>query len=134
MGGIAPNPATISVLKFAGYSAFGWLVRRRAWRPGNSLGFALVRLLAGWLVGLTFFFVIVGPLDGRDWSDQQVYLLFLVPRLGLWAALLHLWFRPRGGTPALLFWSLLGLALSTAIDLLVFRFAASVRWFGIGIC
>jgi hypothetical protein len=134
MGGIVPNPVTISGLKLVSYGGLGWILRQKALRPGNPLGFAFIRLVAGWLVGLAFFFTIARPVEGAGGSDKEIYLLFLVPRFGIWLALVHFWFRPKGGMTALVLWCLLGVAISTAIDVLVFRFAESVPWFGIGIC
>jgi hypothetical protein len=140
MGVCVPNPVAIATAKVVGYSLFGWAVCRKSSRRGNPLGFGIVRLVAGWLVGvalvaLLLLLALLGlRLPTPMWSDRQAYLAFLVPRFALWAVLIHYWFRPRGGITALAIWSVLGVALSTGIDLLVFHFSESVSWLRIGVC
>lgn len=134
MGGYVPNPVAIAAAKAVGYSVFGWAVRLRSARRGNPVGFGIARLAAGWLVGAALLGVLVSLQRTAGWSDRQMYLVFLVPRFVLWAVLLHYWFRPRGGIGPLAIWSAVGFALSTGIDLLVFRLYESVSWLRIGIC
>jgi len=99
----------------------------------NPVGFGVVRLVAGWLVGAALVALLL-RLPTPGWSDRQAYLAFLIPRFALWAVLIHYWFRPSGGIAALAIWSALGVALSTGIDLVVFHFSERVSWLRIGIC
>jgi uncharacterized membrane protein (GlpM family) len=133
MGGYVPNPVAIASAKAVAYSLFGWAVRHKSSRRGNPVGFGVVRLVAGWLVGAALVALLL-RLSTPGWSDRQAYLAFLIPRFALWAVLIHYWFRPRGGITALAIWSVLGVALSTGIDLLVFHFSESVSWLRIGVC
>jgi hypothetical protein len=102
MGGCVPNPVAIATAKAVGYSLFGWAVGRKSSRRGNPVGFGIVRLVAGWLVGvalvaLLLLLALLGlRLPTPMWSDRQAYLALLVPRFALWAVLIHYWFRPEG--------------------------------------
>src|SRR5712671_5636878 len=130
MGGFVPNPLALGAIKAAAYAGFGWTVRPHASRPRNPVLFGLARVGAGFLVGITFAML----MSRANWSESGIYMLFLVPRLVLWAALLHVWFRPKGGARALLLWSLAGTAVSSAIDLLVFQLFEQVPWLRMSFC
>ena len=133
MGGFVPNPLALGAVKAAAYAGFGWTVRPHAARPRNPVIFGLARVGAGFLVGLAFA-MLLSLISADRWPEHWIYLLFLVPRLLLWAALLHVWFRPRGGARALLLWSLAGTAVSAAVDLIVFQLSEKIPWLGVAIC
>src|SRR4051812_41813934 len=123
-----PNPIAIGAVKAIAYGAFGGLVRRFSTRPGNVFAFAAIRVLAGWMAGLLFFAAVAALPSQAQWSDRQLVLFYAPVRLVLWAALLHAWFRPKGGLAALALWSLLATGLSTAIDLTIFHYVNDVSW------
>lgn len=131
MGGYVPNPVPLAAVKVVAYSLFGWRVARRSPRAGNPIVFGVVRVLTGWVVGLAFL-PLLARLSGPR-ADWLAYLAFLVPRFALWAILIHAWFRPRG-VAALAMWSILGVVLSSAIDLAFLRVYEGVSWLRIGVC
>jgi hypothetical protein len=122
MGGYLPNPVAVGAMKTVAYSLFGWLVRSRSARSPNPLAFGVVRVAAGWLVGIGFALLV----SSAKLGDREAYAIFLVPRFLLWAFLLHIWFLPHGGWRALAIWSIVAVALSTALDLIIFRIFTDV--------
>jgi hypothetical protein len=131
MGGYAPDPAALSVLKAFAYSGFGWMLPSAASDARKPFVFALIRVAAGVAVGIAFAFGVVKVVPGL--SDAGTYLLFQLPRLFLWAVLLQLWFRPRDAK-VLLLWTIAGTALSIALDLIAFQLFDDIDWLRIGIC
>ena len=67
------------------------------------------------------------------WSDRQLVLYYSPLRFLVWAAVLHLWFRPRSGR-ALAGWAAAGTALSACIDLIAFHFVNDVSWLRMAWC
>jgi hypothetical protein len=129
-----PNPVSIGALKAIAYGGFGALVRLRSARAGGLLSFAAVRVLAGWIVGLIFFVALSALVAGDSLSDRKVMLAYAPLRFLVWAVLLHVWFRPKGGRAALLGWAAAGTVLSVCIDLVVFHFVNDVSWLRIAWC
>jgi hypothetical protein len=133
MPGFVPDPVAVSAIKLVGYSAFGWLVQRWGQRRGNPILFGVARVAAGWLVGIAFVAALTTfPLgSGEGWS---VALLLFGPRLAMWALLIRLFFRPRGGMPALLLWALAGTLLSTGISAVIEATYKNTPWLRAGLC
>jgi hypothetical protein len=116
MGGYVPNPVTLTAAKVGGYWLFGAVARRWALHARSPLVFAFLRAGAGLLVGITFLWAMTAlKVPG---GDLQAYVVFQVFRVVVWATVLRLWFRPRGGLTALALWTVLGTALSIGMDLL----------------
>ena len=128
-----PNPVSIGALKALAYGGFGALVRRRSARDGGLWGFAAVRVLAGWIMGLLFFVAVQALPASEHWSDRQLVLYYAPVRFLVWAAVLHVWFRPKGRA-ALLGWAAAGTLLSACIDLVVFHYVNDVSWLRIAWC
>ena len=107
---------TLTAAKVGGYWLFGACARRWALRSRSPLVFALLRAGAGVLIGVAFLWALTAfKVLG---TDLQAYVAFQALRVAVWATVLHLWFRPRGGLPALALWTFLGTAFSIGMDLL----------------
>ncbi len=130
MGGYLPNPLAVGALKALSYGAVGWAARRRASSPESVVKFALIRVAAGALVGVLF----AAAVSGASLSEVHAYLLFQVPRFVVWAALLHLFFRPRGGALELVLWSALGLGVSALTDYVVLHLFEKTPWLRMAFC
>lgn len=134
MGGYVPNPIAVVVLKSAMYSLYGWIVSARAEKARNPIVFGLLRVGAGWVVGVPTFLAIgaIGAMvHAPGWAG---FLLAVPPRLWLWSKLLSFYFQPKGGRAALAGWAIGGTCLSTATDLIIFALFEHVDLLRIGIC
>jgi ascorbate-specific PTS system EIIC-type component UlaA len=121
-----PNPFGVGAIKTATYAVFGWTVQRGSPVRGNPLLFGLLRTAVGVLVELAF--VAILDLTRADGLDLHLYLVLQVPRMFMWAAMLYVWFQPKGGTRALVLWTVAGTALSIAIDAVYLHFFDRAAW------
>jgi hypothetical protein len=119
MAGYVPNPLAIVALKAASYSLYGWIVAARSEHRRNPIVFGLLRTAAGWIVGLPFLLAISASASAAGWSNWAYMLVMILPRLAIWSLLLSLYFRPKGGTWALVWWTIGGTIVSTATDAVI---------------
>ena len=126
MGAYIPDPIAVVALKTTLYGAYAWLVTTQAQTPRNPIVFALLRVGTGWVVGAAALLVLA-PIAALLGGGAGVVLAGMtLPRAALWWLLIEHYFRPRGGKRTLLWWTLGGVALSTATDLLIFYWFPTV--------
>jgi hypothetical protein len=102
----------------------------------SLFGFVIGRLFTGWIVGFAVA-LFLGLVMSDNTPTAVAYGIFLIPRFALWAFFIRWWYEPNGGTKALVRWSLIGTAVSSAVDLgiyLVYTHYDDVSWLKIPFC
>jgi hypothetical protein len=125
---------SVEALKGVAYSTLGWGVRRRSEHQRSAAVFGLARVALGWPLGAVA--VVIAAAVPSSWNGGFIilYAALTVPRFGIWFFLIERYFRPLGGSRAVMRWALAGVMLSMLTDLIAFGLFTNVAALRIGWC
>ena len=130
---LIPYSGEVALIKLAGYSAAGVVLRRVYGSRFNYFVFGLLRFLAGTIVFVALAIAIESILGPERASSTADFIALLIERIIVWSAMIFLVFQMRHGVGKISrFWFcvIAGIAWSYCLDGVVALLRSLIPGFG----
>lgn len=111
--------ATYTAIKLAGYYSFGSVTNKKLKNDFPPLKFAFIKVTTGFVGGFLFMVTSLVLLEGRDFSDFEMFLILFPVRYAIWFFVLGYCYKLFQRKSVLVFASLVGTLLSYFLDLIM---------------